>query len=260
MFLRSCLGIIAYIVVMIKAILFDLDGTLVQTEVLKASSYAKAINLLTNAIVKEERVMAVFENYVGLSRLEVVAGMYKEFSAELQVAIKSTNSDIIQKRIIQKRLSIYHSMLADEVLLSKHFCPYNLKLLHTAHRKGLKVVLATMSHRAQVDQVLELLNISDKLEFVLTRDDVQHGKPHPEIYLKAKELLHLHAKECLVIEDSVNGIKAGLDSGMHVLAVTNQVTKESVHASNLLEPAFIVDELEQLEHYADSIFEAEKSR
>ncbi|MFS4493506.1 HAD family hydrolase [Maribacter sp. 2308TA10-17] len=231
---------------MIKAIIFDLDGTLIQTEVLKASSYAKAVHSITKGEITEAQVLAVFGKYVGLSRSEVVEGVYKEFLSAFQKHLLGLDSDTIQKIIIETRLSIYHKMLKDENLLSKHFCPFNLDLLHKVSNDDFHVVLATMSHLKEVERVITLMGITDKLDFILTRDDVAEGKPSPEIYLKAKTKLNLNADECLVIEDSTNGIKAGLDAGMHVFAVTNDVTRASVHSSRLLKPKYIIDNLEEL--------------
>ena len=91
------------------------------------------------------------------------------------------------------------------------------------------------------------MGIYDQFNLVLTRDDVENGKPEPDIYNKAKEILGLRADECLVIEDSVNGIKAAQNADIPVFAVTNIITKKSVHDCKLLEPSFIVDDLSQLQ-------------
>ena len=231
---------------MIKALIFDLDGTLIQTEVLKATSYAQAIQQLTDHNVLEQQVMDVFGKFVGLSREKVVDGLYGEFSSELKLHLGSQDSVNVKEEIINKRLSIYDEILQDAVLLSRHFCPFTLELLHKAHSEKLQIVLATMSHLPQATRMTAILGIADKLNLILTRDDVIKGKPDPEIYLKAKNLLQLDSDECLVIEDSVNGIKAGLKAGMQVFAVTNDVTRRSVHACKLLDDAYIVDTLEDL--------------
>ena len=72
---------------MIKALIFDLDGTLIQTEVLKASSYAQAISQLSNDKIREQEVLDIFQKYVGLSRPEVVAGLRGEFNEMLKTRI-----------------------------------------------------------------------------------------------------------------------------------------------------------------------------
>ena len=102
------------------------------------------------------------------------------------------------------------------------------------------IALATMSHRKEAESVLEVMGIRPKLNLMLTRDMVSNGKPNPEIYLVVKDSLKIQPQERLVIEDAVNGIKAGLNAGMHVFAVTNDITRASVHNSGLLSNEFIV--------------------
>jgi beta-phosphoglucomutase len=231
---------------MIKAIIFDLDGTLIQTEILKANSYALAINVLTKDAVSVKKVLDGFTKYVGLSRTEVVIGLVEEFIQELRKKFVDDNIEAIQQRVLSKRLSLYNDMINDNKLLSKYFCPFNLGLLHAVHNDKFLTVLATMSNLTEVEKVLDVMGIREKLDFVITRDNVSKGKPDPEIYLKAKNMLHAKSNECLVIEDSVNGIKAGLNAGLKVFAVTNNITQQSVHASNLLTEEFIIDDNKEL--------------
>ena len=231
---------------MIRALIFDLDGTLIQTEVLKAQSYAKAVNLLTAGDVSKQEVLHVFSKYVGLSRTEVLAGLYGEFRDALESGLGMESDTEIQQKLIDQRLSLYREMINDAELLSGHFCPYSLGLFHKVHAEGLKVVLATMSHLPEAQRIATIMGIFDKFDLVLTRDDVNDGKPDPEIYLLAAKKLGLRPDECLVIEDSVNGIKAAQNAKMHVFAVTNDVTRQSVHECRLLDPELIVDDLGEL--------------
>ena len=231
---------------MIRAIIFDLDGTLVHTEILKAESYAQAIQILTHGSVTQNMVMDSFGKYVGLPRAGVVNGLFEEYKKPLTEHLVGLDTMTVKERIITSRLAIYHEMLNDKKLLSSHFCKYNLELLHRVHRGNFKTVVATMSHLREAEKVLAAMGIHGKLDFILTSDDIVQGKPHPEIYMKVKELLKMESTECLVIEDSVHGIKAGLAAGMHVFAVTNTITKGSVHASNLLAEKFIIDDAKEL--------------
>ncbi|MDF1576242.1 MAG: HAD family phosphatase [Bacteroidales bacterium] len=231
---------------MIKAVIFDLDGTLIQTEVLKARSYARAIHQLTGGSVQEEKVLNGFSSYVGLSRTEVVGGLFFEFLTELAMVYPDKNPAFIQQSILSWRLEIYQEMINDAELLSGFFCPFNIGLLHELHADQYLTALATMSHLTEAERMLKAMRIKDKLSLVLTRDSVSRGKPDPEIYLKISEMLDVSPEDCLVIEDSVNGINAGLHAGMKVFAVTNDITRASVHKSGILEAQFIIDELSEL--------------
>ena len=231
---------------MIKAVIFDLDGTLIQTEVLKARSYARAVHQLTGGSVQEEKVLNGFSSYVGLSRTEVLKGLFFEFLPELAETYPDKNLEYIQQTILSRRLEIYQEMIADAELLSGFFCPFNIGLLHRVREDQYTTALATMSHRAEANRMLDAMKIKDSFSVIVTKDNVTRGKPDPEIYLKISEMLDVSPGECLVIEDSVNGIKAGINAGMKVFAVTNDITRDSVHKSEMLEKQFIIDELSEL--------------
>lgn len=115
-------------------------------------------------------------------------------------------------------------------------------LFNRLYSDGYKLALATMSHNTEAYKVLEVMNIREKFDFILTRDDVEHGKPNPEIYLKAIELLAVPKEECLIIEDSVNGIKAAIDAGIPVFAVTNSITHKSVNEAQLLSQDYVIND------------------
>ena len=232
---------------MIKAVIFDLDGTLVQTEVLKARSYALAIYELTNGEVAEDRTLDFFSQVVGLSRQEVVERLSQKFYRELGQHLGLGDIASIGGKLIEKRLKIYRKILDDANLLSEHFCAFTLGLFHKLYENDTTLVLATMSHLPEAKKVTETMGIFDKFDLIFTRDDVENGKPEPDIYLKAKDVFDLSSEQCLVLEDSVNGIKAAQNAGMPVFAVTNNITRDAVHNCKLLDADFIVDDLNLLE-------------
>lgn len=224
---------------MIKAIIFDLDGTLVQTEIIKAHSYAKAVSEISSNKVTEEEVINNFKNYVGLSRTDVVKNLVKDYSNKLN---KNSNSIAdIEDALIEKRLEIYNNMLEDPEILPRYCCKMTMRFLHSVFEDGYLTGLATMSHCMQVERVLKIMNIKDQFKFVITRDEVENAKPHPEIYLRMKNKLGIESEECVVIEDSTTGIKAALSANMNVFAVTNSITRDSVYKSKLLDNKFIID-------------------
>ncbi len=241
---------------MIKAVIFDLDGTLVQTEIVKAHSYAKAVVQLANNGITEEEVIQNFKNYVGLSRTEVTKNLVKDYRTKIN--IYSDNVEDIEDALIEKRLDIYNNMLEDPQILPRYCCKMTMGFLHSAFEDGYLTGLATMSHCMQVERVLQIMNIKDKFKFVITRDEIENAKPHPEIYLRMKNKLHVEADECIVIEDSVAGIKAALSANMIVFAVTNSITRDSVHSSKLLDKKFIIDNPAELKQKFYEFIEDQK--
>ena len=229
---------------MIKAIIFDLDGTLVQTEILKAHSYASALSSLSGNSVSEEEVVQNFKNYVGLSRADVAKNMVQDYWEQLK-HISNQKVETVNL-LIEKRLENYNRMLETPNVLQKYFCKNTIGFLKEVKQDNFLTGLATMSNRIQVKNVLQIMGIQDHFNFVITRDEITNSKPHPEIYLQMKNKLKVEADECVVIEDSVTGVKAALSSKMNVFVVTNSITKESVRKSKLLDKKFIIEDPAEL--------------
>jgi len=177
---------------------------------------------------------------VGLARNEVVKNLAKEFKARLDPNTKS-NDESLEDLVLETRLEIYNNMLSDPEILPRYCCKMTMGFLHTVKEDNYLTGLATMSHCMQVEKVLAITNIKDQFNYVITRDEIENAKPHPEIYLRMKNKLKVEADESVVIEDSVAGIKAALSANMNVFAVTNSITRESVHKSKLLNKKFIID-------------------
>jgi len=228
----------------IRAVIFDLDGTLVQTEKLKAISYVWAAVQLRPHEVSEAEVVEAFKDVVGLSRREVATALVQRFGLEEAARSRMAEFGVSTpwQAFVQVRLRVYEEMLADPQVLRANQWPHNVALLQEARRSGCKTALATMSTCRQARRVLEVLDLVDAFEFVASRDDVEHGKPDPEIYLLVAEELRVRPAECLVIEDSPTGVRAALAAGMGVVAFSTPFTQRRLHDSGLLPPEHIVDD------------------
>jgi HAD superfamily hydrolase (TIGR01509 family) len=233
---------------MIRAMIFDLDGTLVQTERLKALSYAKAVVELCPHEVSESQVVEAFKQVVGLSRHEVAQALVDNFDLEEKAAGRMAEFGVSTawQAFIQVRLQHYQAMLADPQILLDNRWPHNLDLLEEARRVKCKTGLATMSSCRQTQWVLEILQLSNAFDFVATRDDIANGKPDPEIYTLVGQVLDIPTSQCLVIEDSPAGVQAALAAGMWCIAMTTQFTRAAIHANKLLEDRWVVDEANKL--------------
>ncbi|MBI4229035.1 MAG: HAD family phosphatase, partial [Deltaproteobacteria bacterium] len=227
---------------MIKAFIFDLDGTLVQTEILKAKSYAKAAVELKPTLT-EEQIMDAFKDVVGLSRREVSEALVERFGLEEMAASKMNEFDVQKpwQAFSHIRLGIYDSFISNPEILNEHLCPYNVGLLKWARENGYPTGLGTQSHRPQTLRILEILNIKGDFDFIATREDVENPKPDPEIYILLAKELRISPSESLVIEDSATGVQAAINAGMGCIAVTTVFTREGVHRMNNLDKRWIVD-------------------
>jgi HAD superfamily hydrolase (TIGR01509 family) len=219
----------------IRAVIFDLDGTLVRTEDLKAQSYAVAVHEL-NPRISEGEVIGAFQDVVGMSREQVSRTLAERFF------LRENGVEVSWEQLADRRLEVYESFLGNRALLREFECPYNVELLKHVRRKRLKSGLATMSHAREAYRVLALLGITDDFDTIVTREQVIHAKPHPEIYRHVADALRVDPMECLVIEDSPSGITSAQAAGMHCLAVTTNLTRKRVHQEAALDPWFIVDD------------------
>ena len=103
-----------------------------------------------------------------------------------------------------------------------------IELLREAKKAGVKCAIGSSGCRENVEMIIEELGIADLIDGSISGSDVTHGKPHPEIFTKAHELLGLKAEECVVVEDAVNGILAGVAAGCKCIAVTTTSSAETL--------------------------------
>jgi HAD superfamily hydrolase (TIGR01509 family) len=241
-----------------QAVLFDLDGTLVQTERLKAISYAQAAIELCPRAVRQGEVLEAFKQVVGQSRREVSLYLMRRFDlgAAARALMEELGVDTPWQAFAQRRLQIYERMLDDPEVLREHRWPHTLELLRRARTWPVRVGLATMSHCVQARHVLEVLELTEAFDFVATRDDVENPKPDPEIYELVARELEVPPAECLVIEDSPTGVRAGLAAGMAVIAVSTPFTRERLHEEDLLDARWIVDDPKRLPEVVQECLEA----
>ncbi len=228
---------------MIQAIIFDLDGTLVQTEKLKARSYAlAAVELCPTAIALED-VIEAFKDVVGLPRFAVATALMEQFQLTEAAAAKMAEFGVAEpwQAFVQVRLKHYRALIEDPQVLLDNRWPHTIALLKHVRAANCKVGLATMSHCEQANRVLDTLDLRHYFDFVATRDDVEEGKPNPEIYDLVLRKLGVIPKNCIAIEDSPSGVQAAIKSGAHTLAVTTPFTKSRIHSSGLLPAQYIVD-------------------
>jgi beta-phosphoglucomutase len=229
---------------MIKAVIFDLDGTLVKTERLKALSYGLAANELDPANDHEEKALRAFAEVVGRPRHEVARHLVKELKIEPAAArrIKEFGVKESWQVLVQIRLQMYKRMIKNDALLRKNVWPHNIELLKWVHSEGYLTGLATASSCPVANHVLKVLGLEPYLNYIATNDDVENNKPNPEIYLLVASGLGVLPKECIVIEDSPAGITAAYKAGMACLAVSTEFTRDLLHTETVLDKRWIVDD------------------
>ncbi|HVO32151.1 MAG TPA: HAD family phosphatase [bacterium] len=234
---------------MIRAVVFDMDDTLVQTEQLKALSYARAASQLRPGEVTELEVVDAFKDLVGRPREVVVSALMERFAlrAAAQARLQELGGETPEEAFSNLRLKDYEEMLGDAQLLKSRELPYAVRLVEVARDVREKTGLATMSHRDQVDRVLDVLGLSKAFDSIATREVVTHGKPDPEIYVWSAHALGVAPTECLVIEDSPSGVRAAIAAGARVIAVPTDYSRDSFRDGALLDRRWVVEDPKRLE-------------
>lgn len=189
-----------------KAVVFDLDGLMFNTEDL--------YDIVCDEVLKKRGKR--FSPELKKRMMGLTAG------PALQIMIDTHGlTDSIAD--LKAGLDDEFELILDDMLQPM---PGLLDLLDFLETKGLPKAIATSSHRAFVNRTLAISNLADRFEFVLTSEDVTNGKPAPEIYLKAAEQHGVSPAEMLVLEDSENGNKAAVAAGAVAVAVPNRHTKD----------------------------------
>ncbi len=188
------------------AVVFDMDGVLVDGE----PFYYEA----ARAVLAEDGVRFPLDQY---RKYMGTKGGWNEFVLELGLARPAA---YYRDRCSERVAASYRAVDADAAL------PGAVELVRGLRRIGLPLAVASSSHRTNVETCLERLGVRDAFDAVVCGDDVKHGKPDPEIYLRAADPLGVSPHQCLAIEDSPAGIRAARAAGMTCWAVRTEYTRD----------------------------------
>jgi putative hydrolase of the HAD superfamily len=205
----------------IKAVVFDFDGTLMDTETCAYDAFC--------GIYEEHGQRLALDAWaVGIG----THGAFDPYTELERLTGKPLDHEAIKDRYEE----------AHEANIAKiGLFPGVLERLEEARRLGLSIGLASSSDRAWIERHLEQQGIRQYFEIIRSSDDVERVKPDPTLYKLAIEALGVEANEAIAIEDSVNGLHAAKAAGLFGIAVPNRVTV----GMDFTEADLIVKSLEQ---------------
>lgn len=214
------------------AILFDMDGTVLQSENL----FSKAeLMLLKHYGV--EASMKDLEEFRGMAPEE----FYRNFKIKFNITEKT--------KILKKQLIIYlYKIFEDNLRYVDGFEDfYNTHVLD----QMIGTALVTNTSRNIVDKVIEITNINNYFKTIITSSDVLNQKPHPDPYLKAMEILGVKASKTLLIEDSSIGIQSALNTGADVIVIKTSLAE--IEINNIDDKLISCDNYMQISKFLNNI-------
>lgn len=209
---------------MIKAIVFDFDGVLFDSEPIHFKAGNEVLEEFSGFSIPHDLYM---EKYLGLTDPEV-------FQKFLLSKGYMANPDEI-RNLIRNKIKRFKHLLQDYDTLSA--IPGAPEFIEQAFKQIDKFAICSNANRPDLELVLAKLeygSLQKYFQHIVTFDDVTAGKPEPEGYLKAARLLEIDPSHCLVIEDSKGGVRAGKRAGMTVFGLTTSHEPEDLQEADYI--------------------------
>jgi HAD superfamily hydrolase (TIGR01509 family) len=224
----------------IKSLIFDFDGLILDTETTDADAW--------QAIYAEHG----FEFPLDLWGQIIGGAGHSKFDVAAHLTELARPHGALEAGALRARQRAEN----DALILLQPVLPGVTDLLEEARRLGLRLAVASSSPHSWVDTHLARLGLLDRFDKIICADDVPPGrtKPHPDLFLKALEVLNVNADEAIVFEDSPNGVKAARAAGIFVVAVPNPTTARlQIAGANLTLPSLTAVSLNDLLRQLSSI-------
>jgi len=194
---------------MIRGVLFDMDGVLVDSEPFICRSAILMFEELGLEVLPDD-----FIPFIGMGENRYIGGVAEKYGLTVNIEHVKARTYQIYKTIIKGKLS---------PLPGVH------EFIDKCRRKGFKMAVATSADLVKMEANLAEISLNSKLfDATVNGLEIENKKPHPDIYLKASGRIGLSPEVCLVVEDSLSGIKAAVAAGCRCLAVTSSFKKDEL--------------------------------
>lgn len=210
-----------------RAVLWDMDGTLVDTEPYWMSCEEELVHKYGGTWSHEQAMQLVGNGLDSSARILQGAG------------VKMPENDIVDLLTDQ----VTHKLATDGV----PFRPGAQELLADLKRAGIKTALVTMSLRRMAAEVVQLIDF-DAFDLIVAGDDVARPKPFPDPYLTACEALGVTPAECVALEDSPTGVASAVSAGVATIGIPHVVTLDETPAHRLI-PTLVGVTTQDLIHF-----------
>jgi beta-phosphoglucomutase len=198
----------------IKAIIFDMDGVLIDAKDWHYEALNRALGLFGMEISRYDHLVT-YDGLPTKKKLDMLS-MERGLPRSLHDFINSMKQIYTMNLVHTKCKPVFYHQYAIAKLISE----------------GFKMAVCSNAVKGSVELMLSKAKLTEHFELMLSNQDVVNAKPHPEIYLTAMERLGLRPEECLILEDNDNGIRAAIASGAHLLKIrsTSDVNYHNIKA------------------------------
>jgi HAD superfamily hydrolase (TIGR01509 family) len=214
---------------MLKAVIFDFNGVLVDDEPIHFELFRKVLAEEGLTLTNE----AYVERYMGMDDRGCFRAVFEDNGR------KVNDAEVAQ--LIGRKAAYYRETIAERIVIFP-----GVKRLVPELAARFPLAVASGALRAEIEMILQVARLKDYFSVIASAEDVDHGKPHPEVFVKALRGLNegrrepIRASECLVIEDTKDGLAAAHRAGIKCVAVTNS------YPAAELEAEAVVDSLEEV--------------
>ncbi|UFH34578.1 HAD family hydrolase [Flavobacterium acetivorans] len=181
---------------MIQTVIFDMDGVIVDTEPVHKYAYFQHFEELNIPVTEEQ-----FSKFTGNSTRNVFQNLKELFNLEQDV-----------EDLIQRKRSIFND--AFDTKEDLELLEGVEKLIKEFHEKGMQLILASSASKVTIDRVFKRFNLHQYFTHIVSGEDFPKSKPDPAIFVHAASLSIAPKENCIIIEDSTNGVKAAKAAGI----------------------------------------------
>ena len=199
--------------IQIRAVLFDLDGVLVDATEWHYEALNRALALFGYTISRYEH-LTTYNGLPTRKKLEMLS-VEKNLPRGLHSMISKIKQKYTREEIMRKCTPVFEKEL----------------MIRQLKREGYKLAVCSNSVRESLERMLLASGIVEHFDFLVSNEDVKQPKPHPEMYLLAFEKLGVQPVECVIVEDADHGLEAARKAGAHVCQVSGfpEVDYDRIH-------------------------------
>lgn len=190
---------------MLKAVIFDMDGVIIDSEPIHKDVEKKIFKRLGVTVTGEEH-----DSYVGVTS----ENMWNSIKQKHNLSESVSTEELIEMEVKE-----YIGFL----LQHEDIKPITgvVELINELYKNNMKVALASSSVKKSIETVVKMFKLQKYFEVRISGEDILNGKPWPDIFLETAKHLNVAPSECLVIEDSKNGVSAAKAAGMKCIGFKN---------------------------------------